>query len=100
MLIYFDGKGLTLLVKSHKILSTQNVGFYKLGCFIEMYVNVIFSYSLSLIKALHDSNIFKNKLGVIFSDIKVFLSKLLMASLSQVSRNFNIVAHRLAKYAL
>lgn len=67
---------------------------------IGLQVNAIFSDSLSLVKALQNSVVSNNELGVFFSDIKVLLSNLHGASLSHVSRKFNVAAHRLAKHAL
>ena len=67
---------------------------------IGLQVNAIFSDSLSVVKALLNSVVPNNELGVIFSDIKVLLSNLPGASLSHVSRKFNVAAHRLAKHAL
>ena len=67
---------------------------------IGLQVKAIFSDSLALVMALQNSSIVNNELGVIFSDIKVLLSNLSGASLSHVSRKFNVAAHRLAKHAL
>ncbi|KAM6584731.1 hypothetical protein CsatB_011733 [Cannabis sativa] len=63
-------------------------------------VEKVFSDSLSLVSALEGQTVYLNELGVIFSDIKVLLSSFPGASLSHVSRNFNVEAHRLAKHAL
>lgn len=61
---------------------------------------MISSDSLSLIHALKNKTAYQNESGILLSDIERLFSDFPEASVHHVRRNFNTVAHNLAKQAL
>ncbi|KAM6584810.1 hypothetical protein CsatB_011812 [Cannabis sativa] len=60
----------------------------------------VYSYSLALVTAINNGDMYFNKLGALFEDVIALLSKFPGAVLSHVARSENLAAHGLAKHAL